>query len=163
MSRNRVLFVSLLLVSSACAVRSITPGDAMEVNMDFDLAALDMRHGWAFLTPPKLTYVGTNDKESVQRGKALFSQHCQKCHGTYGRGNGPLAKKLTQTPANLQTITNDITNTYLVVQINQGKGDMPQWQDFLSQEQTYDLTNYIRTLKDKEKASKGKDPSDSKK
>ena len=141
------LLIAGTLLLGACAVRSITPGDTMELNMDFDLAAMDMRHGWAFMTPPKLTYVGVNDKDSVARGKKLFAQHCLKCHGETGVGNGPLAKKMKIKPANLQNLTGDVTNTYLVVQINNGKGNMPRWQDIINQQQSYDLTNYIRTLK----------------
>ena len=143
-TKTTLILISAFIVS-ACAVRSITPGDTMEMNMDFDLASMDMRHGWAFMTPPKLTYVGVNDEDSVKRGQKLFSQHCQKCHGPKGTGDGPLAKKLNITPANLQNVSSETTNTYLVVQINNGRGDMPQWQDFLSQKQAYDLTNYIRT------------------
>ncbi len=121
----------------------------MEMNMDFDLAAMDMRHGWAFFTPPKLTYVGSNDLDSIARGEKLFTQHCKKCHGRKGVGDGPLAMKMKIKPANLQNLTGDVTNTYLVVQINNGKGAMPRWEDFLNQQQAFDLTNYIRTLKDK--------------
>ncbi len=139
----------LSMMTTACVMRSITPGDTMEMNMDFDLTAVDMRHGWAFMSPPKLTYVGTNDKDSIARGEKLFTQHCQKCHGESGVGNGPLAKEMKYKPANLQNLTGGITNTYLVVQINNGKGNMPRWQDALNQQQSYDLTNYIRTLKDK--------------
>ena len=118
----------------------------MEINMDFDMSSMDMRHGWAFFTTPQLKYVGHDDPKSIQRGKLLFTKNCQKCHGDTGVGNGPLAKKMKIEPANLQKITNDVTNTYLVVQINNGKGAMPRWQDFLSEPQSYDLTNYIRTL-----------------
>ncbi len=144
---NSIVTTLVLVITTSCAVRSITPGDTMEMNMDFDLSAMDMRHGWAFLSTPRLKYVGTNDPDSVARGKVLFTQHCQKCHGETGIGDGPLAKQLKISPANLQNITSEQTNTYLVVQINNGRGDMPRWQDFLSEEQTFDLTNYIRSLK----------------
>lgn len=147
--RTPIALATLTLVFSACVMRSITPGDTMEMNMDFDLSAVDMRHGWAFMSPPKLTYVGTNDEDSIARGQKLFEQHCQKCHGESGVGDGPYAKQTKIKPANLQNLTGDVTNTYLVVQINNGKGAMPRWQDALNQQQSYDLTNYIRTLKDK--------------
>ena len=149
-NKKMILLTALFLsILSACAVRSITPGDTMEVNMDFDIAAADMRHGWAFLTPLKITSIGSSDADSIKKGEKLFTTHCQKCHGPSGAGNGPLAKKLKINPTNLQNLTSDISNTYLVVQINDGKGEMPKWQDFLTQRQTYDLTNYIRTLKEK--------------
>ena len=34
-------------------------------------------------------------------GKARFEQYCSGCHGTDGKGNGPLAPLLTEKPANL--------------------------------------------------------------
>lgn len=139
----------MTILGTACTMRSITPGDTMEMNMDFDLAAVDMRHGWAFMSPPKLAYVGVNDKDSEKRGQKLFQENCQKCHGETGVGDGPLAKETGIKPANLINISRQITNTYLVVQINNGKGDMPRWENALTQQQEFDLTNYIRTLKDK--------------
>lgn len=117
--------------------------------MDFDWASTDMRHGWEMFTPPKVTYTDEKDNDSIKRGEVLYEKHCQKCHGPTGIGNGPLAKELNIQPADLQTITNDITNTYLVVQINNGKGNMPRWQDILTKQQSFDLTNYIRTLGEK--------------
>lgn len=133
----------------ACTVKSIAPGDTMEMNMDFDLAALDMRHGWFFTSSPQVTHIGELDKDAAARGEKLFVQHCQKCHGPSGVGDGPLAQKLKIKPANLKSISKEITNTYLVVQINRGKGNMPNWEDLLTTKETYDLTAYIRTLKDK--------------
>ena len=141
------ILMALVLVQSGCAVRSVTPGDTMEINMDFDLSSLSMRHGWAFMSGPAPKYTGNSSPESIARGKKLFQKNCQKCHGPSGKGDGPLAKKLNIKPANLQKIGDEITNTYILVQINNGKGDMPRWKDYLTQEETVDLTAYIRSLK----------------
>ncbi|MEM7646860.1 MAG: cytochrome c [Pseudomonadota bacterium] len=147
----KIALTALLLLNLQCAIKSIAPGDTMEINMDFDWSSADMRHGWDMFTPPQLTYAGETDQDSIKKGGVLYKKHCQKCHGPTGVGNGPLAKELNIQPADLQTITNDITNTYLVVQINNGKGNMPRWQDILTKQQSFDLTNYIRTLRKKNK------------
>ncbi|HSF41339.1 MAG TPA: cbb3-type cytochrome c oxidase subunit II, partial [Thermoanaerobaculia bacterium] len=39
---------------------------------------------------------------SPARGATLFAQHCATCHGTEGRGDGPLAGKLNDPRANLR-------------------------------------------------------------
>lgn len=142
------LLITLLLFSAGCTIKSITPTDGLEVNMDFDLSSLDMRHGWAFLTLPQKTQEFENDSDSIARGKTLYAQHCQKCHGEKGLGDGPMAKNLVNKPANLSNLSKGLSNTYLVVQINNGRGEMPKWQDFLNTKQTWDLTHFIRTLKD---------------
>jgi mono/diheme cytochrome c family protein len=147
MIKSIILPSICLLAFSACAVRSFAPGHGgMEMNMNLDLSAMNMRHGWAVFSSP--TKYDSKDQDSIARGKALFEQHCQKCHGVTGVGNGPKASALNKKPANLKNISHGTSNTYLIVQINDGKGEMPRWQDFLSERETVDLTNYIRTLKD---------------
>ena len=148
MKPSQYLLCCLIFLASGCAVRSVTPGDTMEINMDFDLSSISMRHGWAYMSGPAPKYVGNSDPESIARGKKLFKKNCQKCHGPKGTGDGPLAKKLNIKPANLQIISDEITNTYLLVQINDGKNDMPQWKDYLTQKETVDLTAFIRSLKE---------------
>ena len=144
--KNSILLIILVTLVGGCVVRPVAPGDMMELNFALDLAEVDMRHQWEVITPPQLTYVGVDDKESEARGKVLFQKNCVQCHGPTGVGNGPVAEKLNIKPANLQNIEMGTTNTYLVVQINNGKGEMPSWKDYLTKEQMYDLTNYIRTL-----------------
>jgi len=40
------------------------------------------------------------DPESLQKGRALFMQHCSVCHGANGDGKGPAAAALNTPPAN---------------------------------------------------------------
>ena len=41
------------------------------------------------------------DKAAIERGRALFEQHCASCHGKSGRGDGPTAATLARKPTNL--------------------------------------------------------------
>ena len=134
----------ICLFLAACTVTSIAPGEGAD--LEIDLSKIDMRHGWTILTQPNKTSISVNDETSIERGKKLFNNYCTQCHGETGEGNGALAKSKGLIPANLKNISKDTNNTYLVVQINKGKGDMPQWEDFLSPKDAWDLSNYIRTL-----------------
>lgn len=73
-------------------------------------------------------------------GKQEFVRNCASCHGTGGRGNGPLAKFMTVGPADLTELTarNDGEfPLYTVVQIIDGRDmkgahgsrAMPIWGD----------------------------------
>jgi mono/diheme cytochrome c family protein len=74
---------------------------------------------------------------SVQ-GVDTFNAYCAVCHGTGAKGNGPAAKALTKTPADLTTIArrhggtfsdSDVENTILGTQdlISHGTREMPIW------------------------------------
>ncbi len=105
------------------------------------------RHGWTVFSGPKRTLVDVNDEGSIARGKALYQQHCQKCHGPKATGDGPLAKELGLKPRNLRVYQKQLPNYYIVMQINKGTGEMPRWQDTLSSRESWDLSNFIRSLK----------------
>ncbi|MCB0379385.1 MAG: cytochrome c [Bdellovibrionales bacterium] len=146
----KFLAVVLAIALSGCVVNSVVPGEGADMNIDF--SKVGMRHGWTEMTPAKRTVIGVNDANSIERGRKLFSQHCQKCHGANGDGKGPMAKELGIRPANLKNLARNVPNYYLVVQINDGRdGGMPKWRDFLTSEQSWDLTNFIQTLQDKKK------------
>ncbi len=43
----------------------------------------------------------TGGRDAVPSGRALYLAHCASCHGTTGRGDGPLAATLSRPPADL--------------------------------------------------------------
>ena len=138
----------IFLLVSGCAVESISPsGNGFE--MDIDISSANFRHGWAYFTRPLMSSVQVEDDSSIKRGSLLFEQHCQKCHGVAGKEKGPLAEALGLKPTNLRNLAKDLSQVYLLVQIKDGRGSMPQWRDFLMGSQMVDLTNYIRALNTK--------------
>ena len=144
--RNSVFLLLPFLVG--CAVNSFQPmGSSLEMNVDVDLSRIPVRHGWTYLS--QKSTVDKVDQDAVARGQQLYLQHCEKCHGPQGKGDGALATTLKLQPTNLANLARDLSRTYLIVQINQGKGSMPEWQDLLTAKQTADLTDYIRTLNKK--------------
>lgn len=142
---GRVLSVTSFVFLFGCSTHT-APQPPMETSLPNEKPPL-VRHAWTVFNGPERTILGVNDKDSISRGQALFKQHCQQCHGASGIGDGPKAKAEGLKPANLTTMSRVFPNYYLVVQINNGRGDMPSWQDVLSPKEAWDLTNYIQTLK----------------
>ncbi|MCJ8278083.1 MAG: cytochrome c [Bdellovibrionales bacterium] len=140
----KYLLSLLLVLATACTMNSIDPGGGADLTID--LLAMDMRHGWVLTTLPERSQLWVSDEASVARGEALYSQYCLKCHGSDGKGDGVFASNSGLKPANLRKLSREKTNSYLVVQINDGKGNMPKWEDLLTAQQLWDLTNYIMTF-----------------
>jgi len=92
----------------------------------------------------------TSDASSITRGKKSYKTECLRCHGKEGKGNGSSA-------ANIQKKVADLTSDYVQNQtdgelfwkISEGKAPMPLQKKTLTDDQRWDIINYIRTLKKK--------------
>ena len=131
----------------ACSSMMMVPGEGIEADIDF--SSIKMRHGWNVFTGPKATQLTKMDVDAVQRGKKIFEKNCLACHGATGRGDGPMARKLKIRPANLRKLAPTTPNSYLVMQIQRGKGNMPKWEDILTPEQSADISHYLLSIQDK--------------
>ncbi len=49
--------------------------------------------------------VAPRQSPDLQQGEKLFAQHCAGCHGSQGRGDGPLAKRMDPAPRNFHDDT----------------------------------------------------------
>ena len=93
-------------------------------------------------------------------GRGLYVSYCQLCHGTSGKGDGPLAKAMKISPADLTTTVRSRSDTILL-RIITGKGRqtitgrdrhnllsnaMPEWKDIFSESQLKSLIAYLRFL-----------------
>lgn len=85
--------------------------------------------------------------ESIASGGALFGEHCAMCHGKEGRGNGPAAKNSIPKPTNLAAMGKSHSAGDIAWKIETGKKQMPAWKDTLTENQIWDIVNYIRSLK----------------
>jgi len=88
-----------------------------------------------------------SDEVSLQRGSILYGIHCQICHGSQGRGDGPLASYFDRTPQNLTAaqITGEFDGSVYLT-IAQGFGQMPSLAENLTPRERWDVINYVRTL-----------------
>jgi mono/diheme cytochrome c family protein len=97
--------------------------------------------------------------ESVKRGKAAFAERCYGCHGRLGDGKGPNAPDMLPRPRNLTTrlFFERLPDARLYESITYGivGTGMPPW-DMLSEDQRWDLVNYVRFLSSTGPAASGR-------
>lgn len=87
--------------------------------------------------------------EGLDRGQALYREHCMDCHGASGKGDGVKAPFLSPRPGTLvSAATSAKTDKELLRIIAQGKPRtaMQAWQDLLSVEDQQAVLRYIRSL-----------------
>ncbi len=88
--------------------------------------------------------------DSVARGKVLYSANCVPCHGATGKGDGPVGLTLNPRPADLSlhAVPGVHTDGQLYEWITSGfpGSVMPAFHDQLTEEERWNLVNYIRTL-----------------
>ena len=87
--------------------------------------------------------------ESLLRGKVLYENYCTTCHGLSGNGQGPAAHGITTFPRQLWAWngTDSSTDGYLFWFITNGRNEMPPWGLILTEENRWDVINYIKTIK----------------
>jgi cbb3-type cytochrome c oxidase subunit III len=93
-------------------------------------------------------------------GRRLYVSYCQLCHGTDGKGAGPLARTMQISPADLTTTVRSRSDTILM-KIITGEGRqtitgrdrhnllseaMPEWKEVFSASQVKALIAYLRFL-----------------
>ena len=93
-------------------------------------------------------------------GRRLYVSYCQLCHGADGKGDGPLAKAMQISPADLTTTVRSRSDTILT-KIITGEGRqtitgrdrhnllseaMPEWKDVFNESQVTALIAYLRFL-----------------
>ena len=94
----------------------------------------------------------TDFDSSIKRGEGMFIKNCSKCHGLNGNGYGVVAHGFTTFPRQLWIWNNTgpETDGYLFWFITNGRSDMPPWGLVLSENERWDLINYIKTIKNPE-------------
>jgi mono/diheme cytochrome c family protein len=90
-----------------------------------------------------------DDAASLTKGKAVYNQHCNSCHGTQGKGDGTKASQLDTdcgdfTKASFQAQTDGA----LFYKTAEGRKDMPAYKKKISDpEDIWAVVNYMRTFK----------------
>lgn len=89
------------------------------------------------------------NSESISRGAAIFSQSCTVCHGNTGEGDGPGTVGFDPKPADLHADhvqgNSDGTMFWIISHGREGTA-MPAWDTMLSEEQRWDVVNFLRTF-----------------
>lgn len=86
--------------------------------------------------------------KSIARGRQLFEQNCAVCHGPEGRGDGVAAAALRERPDDLSRIAPPpiFPDGIVAYRIKNGVRMMPAFKTTLSENDTWDLINFIRSL-----------------
>ena len=87
------------------------------------------------------------DASSLERGKDSYNTDCMRCHGKTGKGDGAGAMKLEK---KIMSLGSDAiqkqTDGELFWKISEGRRPMPL--THLTDNQRWDIINYIRTFKE---------------
>lgn len=85
----------------------------------------------------------------LEKGKMVYADNCQSCHGADGKGNGPLAEGYNPAPANFHndTLAGHLSPFQAFNTVRLGiEGTGMKGFDNLSDEQAWDVAFYINSL-----------------
>ena len=85
---------------------------------------------------------------SIKEGKNIFEKECAQCHGKSGKGDGPKAGDLTTAPRDLTSReVQSQTDGAIFWKITTGQKPMPTFRTAYSDEDRWNIVNYLRTFK----------------
>jgi mono/diheme cytochrome c family protein len=140
------IFFLLLLVFSFSIVSSNIWANGKEGHKK--LKKVKMKEHWAAPVKERerINPVSKTLK-SIQNGEKLFLNNCSGCHGLAARGDGPDAEFLEPKPTNLRAMAGHHSDGDQAWKITNGKDPMPAWGDMFSENQIWDIVNFIQSLK----------------
>jgi len=105
----------------------------------------------AFATPEEAGAILSNPvpltKETAERGRKVFGDHCAICHGTVGDGVALLSRAYGAKPANL--LSNEMRarpDGYIYGVLVKGKNAMPSYAPDLDESDRWAAVHYVRVL-----------------
>ncbi len=91
-----------------------------------------------------------SDAASIAAGKAAYTKECLSCHGETGKGDGPAAKDLQVKPGDLANPKLwEQSDGALFWKLTEGKTPMPSVEKLLSEDQRWQVINFVRTFSPK--------------
>lgn len=84
---------------------------------------------------------------AIADGKALFTNMCVICHGAKGKGDGVAGISLKPRPTNFTTAAvQSQSDGAIYWKITEGRAPMATYKTVLTEEQRWQLVNYIKTF-----------------
>lgn len=93
-----------------------------------------------------LTLVASTAAAQGADGKALYDQHCKKCHGATGKPSAGIQKMNPKIEAFDAAFFAKRTDADLIKGIDEGKGKMKPFKDKMKPDEMAAVAKYIRTL-----------------
>jgi len=86
--------------------------------------------------------------QAIGMGMSTYADRCENCHGEDGNGKGERAAKLSVAPSDFTDAhaMSQLTDGELYWKISEGHRPMPRFKDKLSEEERWQLVDYIRTF-----------------
>ena len=85
---------------------------------------------------------------SNKAGMALYNKHCASCHGKAGLGDGVKARALKEFPGDFsKAACQDQTDGDHFYKTKFGRGEMPKYEGKVSDDDIWNMVNYMRTFK----------------
>lgn len=86
--------------------------------------------------------------ESLTAAEFIYKLRCAHCHGDSGDGSGPEARRLSVQPTDFTDglAMKKVTDGELFWRIGAGRRPMPSFAKKLTEQERWELVNYIRTL-----------------
>lgn len=85
---------------------------------------------------------------SNKAGLALYTKNCASCHGKAGLGDGVKARALKDFPGDFSKAEfQNQTDGDHFYKTKTGRGEMPKYEGKLSDDDIWNLVNYMRTFK----------------
>jgi mono/diheme cytochrome c family protein len=86
--------------------------------------------------------------DNLAAAKAIWMDKCANCHGEKGAGDGPEAEMYTPAPAALNDahMMSGMTDGEIFYKITEGRKPMPSFKKQLTDEERWELVNFVRTL-----------------
>ena len=140
MLRHATVFLALLLFAVSASAQQSQPSSEKAP-----------APATAAKIPPEALKVANPVKStpaSLATGKKKYGYDCAMCHGADGDGKGDLATdmKLKMKDYSDPATLKNTTDGEMFYVIKNGNGDMPSEADRLSDEDVWNLVNYMRTL-----------------
>ena len=86
---------------------------------------------------------------STKAGQALYTKNCASCHGKAGLGDGVKARSLKDFPGDFSKAEfQNQTDGDHFYKTKTGRGEMPKYEGKLSDDDIWNIVNYMRTLQE---------------
>lgn len=85
---------------------------------------------------------------ALAAGNQIYQQHCQSCHGANGDGKGEKAPELSTAPGDFTDAKkmSGLKDGELFWEITEGRHPMPAFADKLTEQERWEVVDYIRTF-----------------
>jgi mono/diheme cytochrome c family protein len=89
----------------------------------------------------------SGDNSKLAETKTMYITNCGPCHGEKGKGDGPAAQGLNPKPADhTSAAVQSETDGAIFWKLSEGRSPMPGYKKIFTDEQRWELVNYIRTV-----------------